>query len=292
MYLGGSAFARNPPEGPLEQKPSPISGAGLSLRECHFSQVIEKSPPVPWFEILADNFLNRSPRQLRDLEQIRSDYPIVFHCVGMNLGSASPVDKSYLKQVKVFSEAFKPEWISDHLCWTEINGHFHHDLLPLPYTSKIISHVTDRIKTIQDFLGQEILIENISSYIRFKETEMNEWDFFKEVSVRSGALLLLDINNIYVNSVNHGFKPEDYLNHIPRNRVRQMHLAGFEKQNEVLIDTHGHSVAPVVWNLYEKALEMLGSLPTCLERDNNLPNFENLLDEIKLIKARMEIDHD
>jgi len=288
MDLGGKTFAKNPPEGTLEQKSLPISGAGLSLRECHFSEVIEKSPPIPWFEILTDNFLNRAPSQLKGLERIRSDYPLVFHSVGMNLGSASPIDKSYLKKIKALAERFKPEWISDHLCWTEVGGRFHHDLLPLPYTSETISHITDRIERVQNFLGQEILIENISSYVGFKESEMNEWDFLKEVSAQSGAFLLLDVNNIYVNSVNHGFKPQEYLNNIPKHRVRQMHLAGFEKHHEALIDTHGDAVAPAVWKLYEEALELFRSVPTCLERDGNIPSFDDLLKEVQMIAARME----
>lgn len=252
---------------------------GLGLRQPHFSEIIETKPDVPWFEALADNYFGDGGLPLCQLEQVRSHYPMVFHCVGMNLGSVDPLDTGYFEALKRVIKQFEPAWVSDHLCWTGVAGKQHHDLLPLPYTDETVRHVADRILKAQELLGRQILIENASSYIQYRDFEMTEWEFLTEVARRSDCLILLDINNMYVNSVNHGFNPSDYLTALPRERVHQLHLAGYDQDKFVLIDTHGEDVAEPVWRLYREALQHFGPVPTSIERDNSIPGFEELLAE-------------
>ena len=234
---------------------------------------------MPWFEVLADNYLCGGGPALAQLDEIRSRYPMVFHCVGMNLGSVDPIDLKYLKKLKRNITRFDPAWVSDHLCWSAVSGRSHHDLLPLPYTEEVVRHVSERILSVQEFLGRQILIENVSSYIQYRDPEMTEWEFLSEVSKRSDCLILLDINNVYVNSVNHDFSPDKYLKGIPRDRVRQFHIAGYEEDEFVLVDTHGSEVSDSVWKLYKEAIRYFGPIPTAIERDNNIPDLQTLLAE-------------
>jgi hypothetical protein len=260
---------------------SKIQGVGLGLRQPHLPEILNGKPKVPWLEVLADNFFGEGNSALRPLEQLRSSYPISFHCVGMNLGSVDPLDQSYFKKLKELRDRFEPEWVSDHLCWTSVNGRFHHDLLPLPYTEEVVRHVSERIMKIQELLGQRILIENVSSYLRYRDSELEEWEFLNQVAQRSDCLILLDINNIFVNANNHSFSPQDYFLGIATDRVRQFHLGGYEAQEGLLVDTHGAPVSSQVWELYAKGLKHFGTVPTSIERDNSIPDFPKLWDEAK-----------
>jgi hypothetical protein len=199
----------------------------------------------------------------------------------MNLGSADPLDESYIDKVCELRDLLQPEWISDHLCWTAVGGRCHHDLLPLPFSEEVIAHVSDRISRIQDRLGERILVENASAYIRFRDPEYEEWEFVREVAERADCDVLLDINNIYVNSFNFAFDPLEYLEAIPTSRVRQLHLAGFSDEGSYLIDTHGADIAGDVWRFYEASLKHLGAVPVCIERDNDIPTFDVLHAEVE-----------
>ncbi|MBA2404537.1 MAG: DUF692 domain-containing protein [Bdellovibrionales bacterium] len=258
-----------------------IRGVGLGLRWPHISQVLTERPPIPWFELLADNYLREGGQDLVWLDKIREHYPMTFHCVGMNLGGTAPLDFEYLSKMKALALRYSACWISDHLSWSAHQGKFHHDLLPLPYTKEAISNTVERILRVQDFLGERILIENASTYIQFKNSEMPEWEFLCEVSDRADCFILLDINNIYVNSQNHHFDPAQYLNNMPKDRVKEFHLAGHERDGSLLLDTHGAPVIDEVWNLLNASMEIFGPIPTMIERDNNVPPLADLILEVQ-----------
>src|SRR3990167_1653207 len=205
---------------------------------------------------------------------------MVMHGVSMSIGSSDPLDKAYLAQIKLLAKRVEPKWISDHLCWTGVQGKNMHDLLPLPYTEEAIVHVVDRIRQVQDFLGQRMLIENVSSYLTYRESALTEWEFLKEISERADCLILLDVNNIYVSSINHEFNPLDYLAAIPRERVYQIHLAGHSNRGDYVIDTHDQNIVDPVWDLYVAALRHIGICSTMIERDDNLPPLSALLAEL------------
>ncbi|MCP4002941.1 MAG: DUF692 domain-containing protein [bacterium] len=259
-----------------------IRGAGLGLRQQHVREILETRPPVPWFEVLADNYMGIGGLPVEKLLSIRAEYPVVFHGVGMNLGSTDPLDEDYLDQLLELRERVQPAWVSDHLCWTAVRGQHHHDLLPLPFTEEVVAHLCERISRVQDRLGERILIENASAYVGFRECECSEWEFVRQVAERADCHILLDVNNIYVNSYNFGFDPQTYLEAIPVDRVKQVHLAGFTDERTHLIDTHGADVAGDVWRLYRASLKLLGPVPTCIERDNDIPSFPELFAEAKL----------
>ena len=203
------------------------------------------------------------------------------HGVSLSIGSTDPLNRNYLEQIKQLAARVQPAWISDHLCWTGVHGRNMHDLLPLPYTEETIEHVAARIREVQDFLGRQILIENVSSYVSFAQSQLSEWDFLSEISKRADCLLLFDVNNIYVSSVNHGFDPLDYLNGIPAARVQQFHLAGHEDHGRYIIDTHDQPVPDPVWELYAQALRRFGPVSTMIERDDNIPPLAELVDELE-----------
>ena len=206
---------------------------------------------------------------------------MVMHGVSLSIGSADALDVNYLRQVKELAHRIEPAWISDHLCWTGVNGLNMHDLLPLPYTRQTIEHVVSRIHQVQDFLGRQILIENVSSYLTYQQSDMTEWDFLTEIAKRADCYILLDINNIYVSAFNHGFDPQAYLDGIPTDRVYQMHLAGHSNHENYIIDTHDAAVIEPVWNLYDKALARFGLVSTMIERDDHIPDLDELLIELK-----------
>ncbi|MBW2269074.1 MAG: DUF692 domain-containing protein [Deltaproteobacteria bacterium] len=258
-----------------------IRGAGLGLREPHIEEILDHLPPVPWFEVLADNYLGIGGRPRDRLFEIRAHYPVVFHSVGMNLGSVDPLDEDYLDRLLELRAELQPEWISDHFCWTAARGRHHHDLLPLPCTEEVIAHLCERVSRVQDRLGERMLLENASAYVAFRDSECSEWEFVREVAERADCFLLLDINNIYVNSYNFGFDPREYLEAIPRERVKQIHLAGFSDERTHLIDTHGADVSADVWRLYRDSVELLGAVPACVERDSNIPAFDVIFDEAR-----------
>lgn len=259
-------------------------GFGLGLRPKHYEFVIENKPKIDWFEVISENFLIPGGNPLYYLNKIREDYPIVLHGVSMSIGSSDPLDWDYLKQLKQLAERIDPPWMSDHLCWTGINGTNLHDLMPLPYTEQSLKHVVERIKQVQDFLGRQFLMENVSSYVTYKESEMSEWEFLKAVAEEADCHILLDVNNIYVSSFNHGFDPQEYLNAIPVDRVQQFHIAGHTNKGTHIIDTHDHPIVDEVWDLYAKAVERFGHVSTMIERDDNIPEMSELMEELVRVK--------
>lgn len=258
----------------------PQLGFGLGLRTDHYSAILEEKPDVDWFEIITENYLVPGGKPLYFLDKIRAHYPMVMHGVSMSLGSSDPLDLDYLTQVKSLANRVEPKWISDHLCWTGVQGKNTHDLLPLPYTEEAVKHVAGRIRQIQDVLGRQILIENVSSYLSYNQSLLAEWEFLKEVSERADCLILLDVNNIYVSSVNHEFDPLDYITSIPANRVYQIHLAGHSNMGDYIIDTHDHDITDPVWHLYGEALRRIGPCSTMIERDDHIPPLSELVSEL------------
>jgi uncharacterized protein (UPF0276 family) len=259
-------------------------GFGLGLRIDHFHHVLEQRPPVDWFEVISENFLVAGGKPRYYLHAIREHYPVVMHGVSLSIGSTDPLDMDYLRALKTLANEVQPEWMSDHLCWTAVNGVNTHDLIPLPYTEEAIAHVVERIERVQDFLGRQILMENVSSYVSFKDSAMTEWDFLNEVSRRADCLILFDINNIYVSARNHGFDPMAYINAIDPARVRQFHLAGGTDYGDYVIDTHDQDVSEPVWALYAAALKRFGPVSSMIERDANIPEFPQLLAELDIAR--------
>lgn len=253
---------------------------GLGLRLTHYDYIIENNPKVAWFEAIIESHLETGVT-MEKFEKIAKNYPIVLHGVGMSLGSCDELNLKYLEKLKTLIENFNVKWVSDHLCWCTSGKHYFPDLYPLPYNEESINQIVNKIQKVQEFLKQPILVENLSSYIEFENSEMTEWEFVKEVAERSGCYLLLDINNIYVSSYNHNFNALDYLNHIPKDKVREYHLAGFSDKKTHYFDTHDNFVHPDVWKFYEYAVKHIGRYPTLIEWDNNIPDFKILQQEAK-----------
>jgi uncharacterized protein (UPF0276 family) len=203
------------------------------------------------------------------------------HGVSLSIGGTDPLNQDYLRRLKLLAERCEPEWISDHLCWTAQGGHNTHDLLPLPYTEETVKHVASRVRQVQDFLGRQILLENVSSYVNYCDSQLTEWDFFTAVAEEADCLMLFDINNVYVSAINHGFDPLEYLYNVPPERIRQFHLAGHQDYGHYLIDTHDHTVIKPVWELYQKALMRFGPVSTLLERDDHMPPLAELMAELQ-----------
>jgi uncharacterized protein (UPF0276 family) len=266
----------------------PPLGFGLGLRVDHYEAILADHPPVDWFEALTENYLVPGGKPLDYLMRIRERYPVVMHGVSLSIGSTQPLDRAYLTQLQALAARLEPEWVSDHLCWTGVAGRNLHDLLPLPYTEEALENVVERVRTVQDILGRRILLENVSSYITYRDSEVTEWDFLREIAERADCLILLDVNNIYVSSVNHEFDPLDYLNAIPVERVQQIHLAGHENHGDYLIDTHDHPVPDPVWALYSAAVHRFGSVSTMIERDDNIPALEELCSELDAARELAE----
>lgn len=263
----------------------PALGFGLGLRLDHYEEVLAERPAVDWFEALTENYLVPGGKPLHYLTRIREHYPLVLHGVSLSIGSTAELDREYLAQVKALARRIQPRWISDHLCWTGVAGKNMHDLLPLPYTEEALKHVVQRVQAVQDILDRRILLENVSSYVTFRDSRLTEWEFLRAVAQQSDCLILLDVNNIYVSSVNHEFNPRDYLEAIPVDRVQQIHLAGHENHGTYLIDTHDHPVPDPVWTLYETAVERFGDVSTMIERDANIPPLRDLCDELAQARA-------
>jgi uncharacterized protein (UPF0276 family) len=258
---------------------SQINGAGIGLRSRHYQEILDTKPAIPWFEVLSENYFGAGGLPIYHLERIRELYPVTLHGVGMSLGSADPLNFDYLARLKKLAEQIEPAFISDHLAWISVDGRHVHDLLPLPYTEEALAHFADRVIQVQDYLGCRLLIENPSSYMGYKNVEMTEWEFLQELVRRADCDLLFDVNNVYVSGRNHGFDPVEYLHALPGDRVREIHLAGYEEQDNYLFDTHGYRVHPPVWDLYQETIRHLGPVPTLIEWDNDIPEFEVLADE-------------
>jgi uncharacterized protein (UPF0276 family) len=262
-----------------------INGFGLGLRPSHYEAILGEPHPIDWLEVITENYLVPGGKPLDYLERIRSRFPLVMHGVSLSIGSTDPIDRDYLADVRELARRVEPAWISDHLCWTGVEGRNVHDLLPLPYTEEALACVVDRVGLVQDLLGRQILLENVSSYLTYRSSEMTEWEFIGEVARRADCAILLDINNIYVSAVNHGFEASRYLRSVPRERVRQFHLAGHSDMGDHLIDTHDHPIVAPVWNLYREALAHFGAVPTMIERDDNIPPLAELVAELDVARA-------
>ncbi len=272
----------------MKNQQFPYLGLGLGLRTEHYDDVITTSPDVDWFEILTENYLVSGGKPLYFLDKIRENYPVVMHGVSLSIGSTDPLDWDYLKQVKTLAERIEPVWISDHLCWTGVNGLNMHDLLPIPYTKEAISHIAARISEVQDFLGRRILIENVSSYLTYIQSEMPEWEFISAIANEADCCILLDVNNIYVSSVNHEFDPMDYINAISPKHVVQIHLAGHSNEGNYIIDTHDAPIIDPVWDLFAKTIDRFGKISTMIERDDHIPPLSVLLEELNQARIIME----
>jgi len=255
-------------------------GFGLGLRSDHYEAILETRPRVDWFEALTENYLIPGGKPLHYLDRIRADYPLVLHGVSLSIGSVDPLDRDYLKALKQLAQRVDPAWISDHLCWTGMGGRNLHDLLPMPYTEEALIHVASRVREVQDFLGCQILLENVSSYVTFRGSEMNEWDFLAEIARRAHCHVLLDVNNIYVSAFNHGFDAFEFLNGVPMECVRQIHLGGHSNCGTHIIDTHDADIIEPVWELYAAAVGRFGNVATMIERDDHIPPLEDLVTEL------------
>lgn len=263
----------------------PFLGYGLGLRPDYYEEILSHKPLVDWFEILSENYMIPGGRPLYYLDKIREHYPIVMHGVSMSLGSTDPLDFDYLNHLKQLIKRVEPAWVSDHLCWTGIHGINTHDLLPLPYTHGVLNHFVSRIEQVQEYLRQPILVENPSSYVAFKNSDLTEWEFMQQMAIRTGCYILLDVNNVYVSSVNHQFNPLDFIKAMPRERVAQIHLAGHSDHGHYIIDTHDAPVVNKVWELYAKTIGLLGEVSTMIERDDKMPPFNELLGEMNQAKS-------
>lgn len=257
----------------------PILGTGVGLRHVHLEEIASGRPDVAWYELLTDNHTDACDRELDLLQGIRSHTPMTFHCVGMNLGSTDPLEINYLKEIRRLADMLEPAWISDHICFTGVDGVYYHELLPLPCTEEALLHMAGRISQAQDFFGEQILVENPSAYAAYTHNDMKEWEFVRGLVEEADCGLLLDLNNIYVNSQNFGFDAFDYLDAMPLHRVREIHLAGFDDRGEYLLDSHGARVSEEVWKLFAKTMSLAPAVPTLIEWDNDIPGLDVLLDE-------------
>lgn len=263
----------------------PALGYGLGLRVEHYEELLAGDPPIDWLEVLSENYMVDGGRPLDWLARFRERWPLVLHGVSLSIGGSDPLDRDYLARLSALARFAQPVWISDHLCWTGVDGTNLHDLMPLPYTEEALDHVVARVAQVQDVLGRRIALENVSSYVAFRDSQMGEAQFLAEVARRADCLILLDINNIYVSARNHGFDARDYLATIPIERVQQFHLAGHEDGGDLIIDTHDAPIVDSVWSLYADAVRRFGPVSTLIERDGNIPPLGELLGELDRARA-------
>ena len=268
----------------MSKNPS-FLGFGLGLRTEHYKAILETKPDVDWFEALSENYMIPGGKPLDFLDRIRAEYPVVMHGVSLSIGSTTPFDADYLRDLRKLADRIQPAWISDHLCWTGVHGQNTHDLLPLPYTEETAKHVAERVGIVQDYLGRQILLENVSSYASYTDSTMTEWEFISLIAEQADCLLLLDVNNIYVSSYNHQFDAKTFIDGVPKNRIQQIHLAGHNNHGDYIIDTHDAPVIDHVWDLYEYAIAHLGQVSTMIERDDHIPELEVLVKELDKARA-------
>ena len=261
-------------------------GFGLGLRPQHYLEILDgERPRVDWFEAISENYMIEGGRPLAMLERIRQQWPIVLHGVSLSIASTAPPDMDYLKRLKALAARFEPQWVSDHLCWTGVHGFNMHDLLPIPYTRDALDHVCERIDLVQSYLGRPIGIENVSTYVAFKGSEMAEWEFIAEMTRRTGCWLIFDVNNVYVSTFNHDWDAMAFIEGIPADRVIQFHLAGHEHNISHIIDTHDHDVTAEVWDLYADAVDRFGTVSTMIERDDHIPPLADLVHELEIARG-------
>lgn len=257
----------------------PVSGTGIGLRSPHINEILTDLPSIPWFELLADNHLVEGGLIPLQLEKICQHYPVTFHSVGLSLASVDPLDLGYLGKLKQLMQQYGIAWLSEHCCFTSVGGFHSHDLLPIPYSEESLAHMVKRISQVQEFLGKQILIENVSSYMKFAESTLDEVDFISELAEQADCLLLVDVNNIYVNHMNQGIDAEKYLACLPYDKIKEIHLAGFEDHGDYILDAHNNPVAEPVWQLYEKLIQHVPDVPTLIEWDNDIPSLQRLVAE-------------
>jgi uncharacterized protein (UPF0276 family) len=257
----------------------PCLGHGVGLRPTHYPAILDEGRLADWFEAISENYMIRGGRPLSVLERIRAERPIVLHGVSLSIGATDPLNDRYLGDLRALAARFEPEWVSDHLCWGSYGRHYAHDLLPLPFTEEALDHVVRRVLAVQERLARQIVLENVSSYVGFAHSTMPEWEFLAGVAERADCGILLDVNNIFVSSVNHGFDPYAYLGAIPVDRVVQFHLAGHQDCGTHLLDTHDHPVRDEVWDLYRAAVRRFGRISTLVEWDAHIPPLDDVLAE-------------
>ena len=283
--MSGDPAASRPAE-------APYLGVGVGLRPVHYPEIRKRAAEgelgVDWFEALSENYMIPGGRPLRMLGELRSHAPVVLHGVSLNIGSVDPLDARYLAELRELDRRFAAVWVSDHLCWTGVDGRNLHDLVPLPYTSAAIEHVSRRVRRVQEELGHRIALENVSSYLTYRSDAMPEWEFLAQIAQEADCGILLDVNNIFVSSQNHGFDPLRYIDAIPPSRVFQIHLAGHRQEGSLLIDTHDHPVRSEVWDLFAHAIERLGPVSTLIEWDDLIPPYERLVEEADRARAILE----
>jgi uncharacterized protein (UPF0276 family) len=261
--------------------PWPRLGFGVGLRAEHYDDVLGGPARADWFEAISENYVATGGRPLDVLERVRRDRPVALHGVALSIGSADPLNERYLADLAALVERIQPALVTDHLCWTGVDGRSLYDLLPLPYDEPTLAHVADRVRRVQDLLGRRILLENPSTYLAFRHSTMSEWDFLAALAERADCGILLDVNNVYVSAHNLGFDPLAYLDAMPAQRVAQIHLAGFTDMGTYLFDTHSAPVHDDVWRLYRYTVARLGPVPTLIEWDADIPALERLLEEME-----------
>jgi uncharacterized protein (UPF0276 family) len=261
---------------------------GIGLRVPHYAHILAEKPAVGWFEIISENYMVEGGRPLAVLDRILDQYRVVQHGVGMYPGNAGGIDFDHLRRLKRLVRRTKTPWLSDHLCWGSVDGTMSHDLLPIPFTFEAVKKTAENLRIAQDFVEVPLAVENVSSYGEFNGDEMTEWEFLAEVAEAADVGILLDVNNIYVSSVNNGFEPLDYVNFVPPERVAQIHIAGHSRYERFIVDTHDHPVIDPVWKLYERAIERCGPVATLLEWDGRIPSFDEVWTEAKKSEAWRE----
>jgi uncharacterized protein (UPF0276 family) len=266
----------------IESLPNP--GLGLGLRSKHFNYILENNPAVDWFEVISENFMDSGGRPRHVLRQIAERYPVVMHGVSLSIGSTDSLNREYLTKLKLLAEEVNPLWISDHLCWTGVNSLNTHDLLPVVLNEESLKHICCRVNEVQDLLERPVVFENPSTYLTFKQSTINEYDFLRYMTEETGCGLLLDVNNVYVSGFNNDFDPVHYIKQLPHNRIVQMHIAGHQHCGTHIIDTHDRQVVQDVWKLFSLAWQLTGGVATLLEWDGNIPEFDVYHDE--LLKAK------
>jgi hypothetical protein len=263
----------------------PYLGFGLGLRPQHYQEILDGAPDIDWFEYISENYMVPGGQPLKKLEQVAERYPMVQHGVSLSIASTQAFDMDYLRGLKALADRIRPKWVSDHLCWTGVHGVNLHDLLPIPYTEEALKHVVQRIDFVQNFLGRRIAIENVSTYVEFSHSEMDEWEFVAEMAKRADCWLLLDVNNVFVSGFNHRYDTHEFIASVPIERVVQFHLAGHSDNTTHLIDTHDAPIREEVWSLYEETVRRFGPISTMIERDDNIPPLEELLAELRHARA-------
>lgn len=266
------------------QKP-PYLGFGLGLRPQHYQDILEGNPNVDWFEVISENYMVPGGQPLKMLDRIRARYPIVMHGVSLSIASTAPLNEGYLRDLKALAKRSEPVFISDHLCWTGVHGVNLHDLLPVPYTREALDHVAARVHHVQEYLGQAIALENVSSYVQFSHSEMSEWEFIAELTRRTGCWLVFDVNNVFVSAFNHDFDAYAFIAGVPKERIVQFHLAGHEHNMSHIIDTHDALVCDEVWDLYRTALRHFGPVSAIIERDDHIPPLDELVAELDVARS-------